>query len=85
MGYHGMVEVTLEVKDRVIISAVSTDEGETVGIGTLAVDNMPGMMVEANSIEVDTITGATISSLAVLEAAAKALGKAGLTNADLKR
>jgi fumarate reductase flavoprotein subunit len=84
-GYHGVVEVTLEVKDRVIVSASAADEGETVGIGTLAVDNMPGMMVNANSIEVDTVSGATISSLAVLEAAAKALGKAGLTNADLKR
>jgi fumarate reductase flavoprotein subunit len=84
-GYHGMVEVTLEVKDRVIVSAVAVDEGETVGIGTLAIDLLPGIMVNANSIEVDTISGATISSQAVLEAAAKALGKAGLTNADLRR
>jgi fumarate reductase flavoprotein subunit len=84
-GYHGKVEVTLEVKDGVIVSATAADEGETVGIGTLAIDMMPGMMVQNNSIEVDVISGATISSQAVLEAAAKALGKAGLTNADLKR
>jgi fumarate reductase flavoprotein subunit len=85
MGYHGMVEVTLEVRDKVIVSASAVGDEETVGIGTLAIDNMPGRMVETNSIEVDTISGATTTSQAVLEAAAKALGKAGLTNADLKR
>jgi uncharacterized protein with FMN-binding domain len=85
MGYHGIVEVILDVKDKVIISASAIGDEETVGIGTLAIDNMPGMMVEANSISIDTISGATSSSLAVLEAAAKALGKAGLTDADLNR
>ncbi|MDR1177893.1 MAG: FMN-binding protein [Spirochaetaceae bacterium] len=85
MGYGGVVEVTLDVKDRVIISADAIDVGETLHVGSLAIDNMPGMMVEANSIEVDTLSGATITSRAILEAAAKALGKAGLTNADLKR
>jgi fumarate reductase flavoprotein subunit len=85
MGYHGIVEVTLDVKNRVIISAGAIGDEETVGIGTLAIDNMPGMMVEANSIKVDTVSGATTSSQAVLEAAAKALGKAGLTDEGLKR
>jgi uncharacterized protein with FMN-binding domain len=85
MGYHGIVEVILDVKDKVIISASAIGDEETVGIGTLAIDNMPGMMVEANSIDIDTISGATSSSLAVLEAAAKALGKAGLTDTDLNR
>ncbi|MDR1212085.1 MAG: FMN-binding protein [Spirochaetaceae bacterium] len=85
MGYHGIVEVTLEVRDKIIISAVAVGDEETVGIGTLALDNMPPRMVEANSIVVDTISGATNTSMAVLDAAAKALGKAGLTDVDLDR
>jgi hypothetical protein len=85
MGYHGVVEVTLDVKDKVIISASAIGDEETVGIGTHAIDEMPPMMVEANSIDIDTVSGATSSSMAVLEAAAKALGKAGLTDGDLAR
>ncbi|MDR1178093.1 MAG: FMN-binding protein [Spirochaetaceae bacterium] len=85
MGFGGVVEVTLEIRERVIISAVVTGNAETVGIGTRALDNLPGAIVTANSIVVDTITGATSTSRAVLEAAAKALGKAGLTDGDLAR
>lgn len=85
MGFEGVVEVTLEVRDKVIISAVAVGNKETVGLGTLAIDNMPPMMVAGNSIIVDTISGATNTSRAVLEAAAKALGKAGLTDGDLAR
>jgi uncharacterized protein with FMN-binding domain len=84
MGYDGVVEVILDVKDRVIVSAAAAGDRETIGLGTLAIDNMPPVMVEANSIVVDTISGATTTSNAVLEAAAKALGKAGLTDADLR-
>jgi uncharacterized protein with FMN-binding domain len=84
-GFDGEVSVTLEIKDRVIVSATAVGDHETMGIGTLALDNMPGQMVRANSIEVDVISGATYTANAVLQAAAKALEKAGLTNADLRR
>jgi fumarate reductase flavoprotein subunit len=84
-GYGGAVEVTLEIKDGAIVSASAAGAGETPQIGGLALDLMPGMMVSANSIEVDVISGATITSQAVLDAAVKALEKAGITNADLKR
>jgi fumarate reductase flavoprotein subunit len=83
MGFAGIVEVTLEVKDKVIVSVIAVGNDETIEIGTLALDNMPGMMVAANSIEVDMISGASFTSKAVLDAAAIALTKAGLTNADL--
>jgi fumarate reductase flavoprotein subunit len=83
MGFTGVVEVTLEVKDKVIVSVIAVGDDETVGIGTLALDDMPGMMVAANSIEVDMISGASFTSKAILDAAAIALTKAGLTNADL--
>jgi fumarate reductase flavoprotein subunit len=84
-GFDGEVRVTLEIKDRVIVSATAVGDHETAGIGTLALDFLPGMIVSANSVEVDAIAGATVTSQAVLGAAAQALGQAGLTNADLKR
>jgi fumarate reductase flavoprotein subunit len=84
-GFDGEVSVTLEIRDKVIVSVTAVGDHETMGIGTLALDNMPGMMVRANSIEVDVVSGATVSSQAILQAAAKALEKAGLTKADLIR
>jgi hypothetical protein len=84
MGFAGIVEVILEVKDKVIVSAIAAGDDESIGVGTLALDNMPGMMMAANSIEVDTISGASFTSKAILDAAAMALSKAGLTNADLR-
>jgi fumarate reductase flavoprotein subunit len=84
-GFDGPVTVTLEIKNKVIVSATAVGEFETMGIGTLALDNMPGTIVQANSVEIDVISGATYTANAILQAAAQALEKAGLTNAELTR
>jgi fumarate reductase flavoprotein subunit len=84
-GYGGAVEVTLEIRDGAIVSASAVGAEETDQVGGPALSLLPGMMVSANSIEVDIITGATITSQAILDAADAALKKAGITNADLKR
>jgi fumarate reductase flavoprotein subunit len=85
MGFHGIVSVTLDVADKKLTTVSAMGNDETVGLGTLALDLMPEEMLKANSIEVDVITSATHTSLAVLEAAKKALAQAGLTNEDLQR
>jgi fumarate reductase flavoprotein subunit len=84
-GYHGVVTVTLDVKDQVLISVIAQGPEETVGIGSIALDTLPEAMLQGNTIVVDTVTGATFTSQAIMDAAAKALAKAGLTNADLRR
>ena len=83
--YAGTVTVTLDVVDGKLTMVNVTGPLETAGIGSQAIDMMGDMMLKANSIKVDIISGATHSSEAVLLAAAKALGQAGLTDADLKR
>ena len=83
--YGGTVTVTLEVSSGKLTSVNVTGPRETAGIGSQAIDTMGGAMLKANSIMVDKVSGATHSSDAVLKAAARALGKAGLTDADLKR
>jgi fumarate reductase flavoprotein subunit len=85
MGYHGPVTVTLDVKDRVLTMVTVTGSEETAGIGSRAIDTLGGIMLKANSIAVDAVSGATESSKAVFLAAEKALAKAGLANSDLKR
>ena len=81
----GMVTVTLEVADRRLTSVDITGPEETLGIGSMAIDSMGRVMLRSNSIKVDKVSGATITYEAVLYAAEIALGKAGLTDADLIR
>ena len=83
--YSGTITVTLDVADRVLRSVKIEGPRETAGIGSVAIDTMGEIMLKANSIEIDAVSGATHSSEGVLLAAKRALAKAGLANADLKR
>jgi uncharacterized protein with FMN-binding domain len=83
--YGGPVTVTLDVKDRVLTMVDVTGPEETAGIGSRAIDTLGGIMLKANAIPVDVVSGATYSSEAVFLAARKALAKAGLAAEDLKQ
>lgn len=81
-GEDNPVKVTLTLTDNVITDVTAEGAGETEGIGSKAIEAMPSEMVEANSINVDGISGATITSTAIKEAAAAALTAAGLNPDD---
>ena len=83
-GESNPVEVTLTLEDSKIVDATATGAGETEGIGSKAIDTMPGEIKSSGSIAVDTVSGATITSNAILEAAAAALTSAGLNPDDYK-
>lgn len=82
-GFHGALKVEVEVSDEEILSVVVTEHGETPGFGTNAVDQLPGIIVDAQSLSVDVVSGATFSSNAILEAVEAALLEAGASEADL--
>ncbi len=77
-GFGGDVTVTLTLTDGEITAAVAQGADESTGIGSVAVEKLPAQMAETGSIAVDAISGATISSTAVVEAAKAALVAAGL-------
>ena len=83
-GFHGLVTVTLDVKDGKLTFITARGPDETVGVGSIPLDTMPEEMLAANSIIVDVVTNATYTSEAILIAAEKALAKAGLAPSDLK-
>ncbi len=83
-GMGGDVTVTLTLTDSVITDCKAEGKDETQGIGTLALDQIPGEIAANNSIAVDAVTGATITSDAIKEAAAAALTAAGLNPDDYK-
>ena len=78
-GFGGEVVVTLTVEDGVLTDVEITGDSETQGIGSRAVESLPQAMMEANSVEVDGISGATVTSGAILSAAAAALRESGAT------
>lgn len=77
------VKVTLTLTDSVITDFKAEGPGETDGIGSKAIESLPGEIVALNSLDVDTVSGATVTSNAILEAAAAALEQAGLKPEDL--
>ena len=83
-GMGGDVTVTLTLTDSKITGCTAEGVDETPGIGTLALDQLPGQIAETGSIAVDGVTGATITSDAIKEAAAAALTAAGLNPDDFK-
>lgn len=82
-GFKGDIKVTVDIKDNVITKVVA-DQHETPDLGSSAVDKLINQVVSKNSIEVDTVSGATYSSNGFKEAMANALKAAGLSAADLK-
>lgn len=75
-GYGGEIIAKVTVSEKRIESIEVTGDDETDGLGSRAVEEMPPVMVENQSSNVDGITSATISSNAVKKAVDEALGQA---------
>lgn len=72
-GFGGTVSVYVTLENGTItdVAAVGTDE--TIGKGSVAIEELPGRIVEANGTEVDGVSGATVTSNAIKEAVEKAI------------
>ena len=81
-GYGGSVTVTMTVDADSITDVKAVGENETEGVGSKAIEQLPGAILEAQSCEVDGIAGATFSSDAVLAAAKNCLAQASGTQAE---
>lgn len=83
-GFGGDVSVTLTLTDGAITGCTAEGKEETQGVGSEAIAKMPGAIAESGSIAVDGVSGATVTSTAIKEAAAAALTAAGLNPDDYK-
>ncbi len=79
-GYHGDVTVSVELDadGKIINIDVGKDHNESEGVGTIAIEQLPGAIVDAQVLDIDMVSGATITSKALSAAVAAALGSAGL-------
>lgn len=78
-GYGGDVTVEVTVQDGKILSVAVVKNSETPALGGIAIEKLPSMIVETQSVALDTVSGATRTSEALLSAAKKALLAAGMS------
>ena len=76
-GMGGDVTVDVTVADGKITKVDVKAENETPGISDPAIAEMPQKIIDAQSADVDTISGCTITSEAIKTAAKEALTEAG--------
>ncbi len=72
-------DVTVEVvfSDTAIVTVQVTNHKETEGIYEKAVDEIPQAIVGGQTLNVDTVSGATYTSNAIIEAVTECVTKAG--------
>lgn len=77
-GMGGTVTATVTIEEGKITEVTFEHENETPGISDPAFNEMPQKFIDAQSADVDVVSGATITSEAMIDAVAEALEKAGL-------
>ncbi len=82
-GKHGSVVVEVSFSESRIEEVKVVEHGETEDISYLPLNVLPAAIVESQSVDVDAVSGATLSSQAVLSAVADAVEQAGASPKDL--
>lgn len=83
-GFAGNVSVELDIKDHAIAQVRVDASGETKEIGGAAAEKMIERIMQAQSLNVDAVSGATLTSNGILAAAEEALLLAGADTDTLK-
>lgn len=76
-GKNGDVKVEVTFSANAIDSVKVVEHSETPSISDGAIENIPTAIVEHQSLAVDTVSGATVTSEAILNAVADAVAQAG--------
>lgn len=76
-GFGGPMTVEVTVEGEQITAVAITSNTETPGIGTNAIDMLPGRIVEHQSIALDVVSGCTVTSNAIFSGVAAALENSG--------
>ena len=82
-GFGGEIKATIKLSDSKIEDIVVVGDQETPTIGGVAVETMPKDMLEKQIVNVDIVSGATVSSNAIIEAVTAAFASAGIDASKL--
>ena len=75
-GHSGPMTVRTVVADGKIASVEVTENNETPSVAAAALETVPAKIVETNSVDVDGVTGATLTSGRIMKAVAECLTQA---------
>ena len=75
-GFGGDVTVKVTIDGEKIVKVEAEGPNETDGIGSKAIEELPAKIEAANSTEVEVISGATVTSNAIIEAVNNAINSA---------
>ena len=78
VGYHGKITVLTELKDGKFTNISIKSHTETKDVGDIAISKIPNEILKKQSLDVDSVAGATVTSKAIVEAVANALEKMGV-------
>jgi len=77
-GYYDDIKVEVGVTDGEIVSVVVTEHNDTRGLADNAIEETIERILQAQSTDVDTVSGATATSRGVIDGVREALDAAGL-------
>ena len=77
-GMQGNVTVEMTIEAGIITNVVVTESKESAHVTDVALERIPAQMVEHQTCTVDTVTGATLTSNALMRAAKAAAESAGM-------
>ena len=83
-GKKGNIVVNVTFSDSAIESIEVTDSKETERIAAMAFERIPQDVIELQSLNVDTTTGATLASMGLIDAIADCVDQAGGNSNDLR-
>lgn len=72
-GYHGWVDVELTLVDGWITAAEVTGPDESPGVGAVAIERAAATIKRKNSVEIDVVASASITTAAIRSAGRKAI------------
>ena len=76
-GRNGDIVVEVKIDGDVIEDVSISSQQETAGIADAAIENLPKIIVDAQSADVDVVSGATLTSNGIIEAVKDAISKSG--------
>lgn len=88
-GHNGELKVEVEFSENEILAINVLENGETEHVAKVVFENMPKEIIENQTLKVDTVTGATVTSLAlktaVKDAVEQAKGDPTLLNKEIEK
>lgn len=84
-GHNAPMTVTVKIVNNKIDSIDTSKNLETIGVGKLALNKLSRRIVETQSVNVDNVTGATLSSFAIKKGVRDCLTQAGASKTDFNK